>query len=476
MADEETIWIVTDDGLVNPYFGASPAVMETPLPYQYWRISPLAHNGRPYHELLPDVERINPTPVDERPVEDYIIVYDMLTKQNEFTGHGLAVLCPTVCEITEELNGAYQLIMEHPKDPDGKWEYLLEWNIIKARGQLFIIQKRKDNWRQGKSSVTVWADHITYQLNDDWIFPGATINPGDPPNGTSLLYGIMFSANAGIDKSQMTYYEFTAASDVEIPAEFHDWDTTDSGATPYAMIIGSNGFISKFGGELHRDNFYFSINQRMENADDNAFELRVGKNMIGINKTIDISTACFYFRVYDQFGQWYALSWAERDWLRGFPRTIVRSETITVPDTIPAEGWWDYLFRYASDHFSRYCAPLISYEITVKDLKKNPEFSMFQNIDRLKVGDKGKVWDVDFSGYLNIEITKTVTNAITGEVTEVTFGSTRSFTRPYGYNPIPGDMFTPIPVGGEGYLQDSEGYFLEDSEGNMLYEEVVING
>ena len=120
MADEETIWIITDEGPVNPYFGASPAVMETPLPYQYWRISPLAHNGRPFHELLPDVERINPTPVDERPVEDYIIVFDMLTKQNEFTGHGLAVLCPTVCEITEELNGAVQLIMEHPKDPDGK--------------------------------------------------------------------------------------------------------------------------------------------------------------------------------------------------------------------------------------------------------------------------------------------------------------------------------------------------------------------
>lgn len=471
MADSP--WIMTDNGLWNPYFPSSVPTMEQPYPLQYWRINALDHGGRPYHDMLPGIERITPTPVPERPPEDYICIFDMDTKQDKFTGHGLAVLCPTVCEITEELNGGYQLIMEHPKDPDGKWEYIREWNIIQARGQLFVINKVKDNWSNGKGGITAWADHISYVLSDDWIWPGTAVYSAEM-TATDLLYSIMYSADAGLDKSPFTYYSYTASSDIEMPGNFHDWDSLESGATPYALILGSDGFIAKFGGEMYRDNFYFSINQRMENSSDNAFDIRVGKNLCGINKTIDLSTLCTYFRLYDQHGQWWAISWAEATMPRAYPRNVVRSQTITMPDENP-DYYWDHLARKCAAHFGQYCSPLIQYDVQINDVSKNPEYSMFLNVDRLKVGDKGKVWDVEFKGYTTLEITKTVTDAIKGEVTEVCFGSVRSFTRPYGYTPITGEMFVPVPVGGEAYLQDSDGFFLEDSEGYLLVEEVIIN-
>lgn len=469
-------WEVTEDGLISTTFPHSPDRMTEPYPLQYWRISALAHNGRPYHELLPDIKHINPTPVNERPVDDYICVFDMETKQTEFTGHGLAILCPTVCEITEELNSGYNLIMEHPKDPDGKWEYLREWNIIKARGQLFVINKIKDNWQNKKGSITVWAEHITYTLQDSWLFPGATVSAMTPVTAVGLIYAIMMLANEGWDTSgsRYTYYNFTADSDVEVPADFHDWDSLESGATPYAMLLGSNGFISKFGGELYRDNFYFSINQRMENSADDAFELRVGRNLCGINKTIDLSTAAFYFRMYDQFGWYWSVSWDESTLPRAFPRTVVRSQKVTLPFDNPDQYSFDMLYRMCCDYFGRYCAPLISYEVTIKDLRRNPDYKMFQNTDRFKVGDKGRVYDTDLGGYVTLEISRTVTNAITGEVTEVTFGSVRSFTRPNTYNPIVSNVFTPVLVGGEIPLQDSEGFMLQDSEGYDLYEEIKI--
>jgi hypothetical protein len=472
--EPETAWEVTEDGLANSSFPASPDRMTEPYPLQYWRVSKLAHNGLPYHELLPGIEYIVPTPVKERPAEDYICIFDMLTKKGEFEGHGLAVLCPTVCEITEELNGGFSLFMEHPKDADGKWEYIKEYNIIKARGQLFIINKYKDNWQSRKGSVTCWAEHITYQYNDSWLFPGAPISAIAPVTAEKLIHNIIDLANDQWDMSHYTYYVFDIASDVEVPEDFHDWDSLEGGATPYAMLLGSDGFIAKFGGELYRDNFYFSINKRMENSSDNAFELRVGKNLMGINKTVDLSTTCYYFRGYDQYGWWWAWSWAEAFFTRDFPRTIVRSATILMPDNLDGQSYSDTLSRKVYEHFLRYAAPQICYEVTVKDLKNNPDYSMFLNVDRFKVGDKGRVWDADFNGYIVLEITKTVTDAIKGEVTEVTFGSLRSFTRPQSYAPITGEFFRPVLVGGEIGLQDSEGFFLQDADGYMLYEEIVI--
>jgi hypothetical protein len=457
-------WIMTADGLVNPDM---PPIAETciatPYPAQYWRIKPGTHNGRLYHDLLPNVTSVIPSPVEERPVSSYICVYDMETKQDNFEDHGLAVLSPTTCMVTEQLNGEFSVTLEHPKDVEGKWEFLREWNIIKVFGQLFIIQKICDNWRNRSGSVTVWAEHITYQLQESWLFPGTPVGAIVPVTGEGLLHNIVTLINEGFDMSHMTYYIWTVRSDIDVPPEFHDWDSLEDGATPYAMLLGGNGFVAKFGGELYRDNFYFSINKRMENSDDNAFELRVGKNLTGVQKTIDLSTAAFYFRGYDNYGSSFSVSWAEATLPRAFPRTIVRSQQFSY-----SEPDFDRLARDTMSHFGRYCAPLISYDVTVKDATNNPDFKMFVNRDRLKVGDKGKVWDVDLGGYTVLEITKTVTNAITGEVEEVTFGSTRSFTRPMSYSPIVSNTFVPVISGGEMALQDSEGFFLNDSEDYQL--------
>ena len=45
---------------------------------------------------------------------------------------GGVVLHPTVCTVSEEANGAYELQMEHPFDPENRWQMLTEECIIKA--------------------------------------------------------------------------------------------------------------------------------------------------------------------------------------------------------------------------------------------------------------------------------------------------------------------------------------------------------
>jgi len=51
---------------------------------------------------------------------------------NDYTKMGLGILSPISCTVTEKAGGSYELEMEHPIDPEGKWEWLSTGNIIKA--------------------------------------------------------------------------------------------------------------------------------------------------------------------------------------------------------------------------------------------------------------------------------------------------------------------------------------------------------
>lgn len=81
----------------------------------------------------------------------------------DWTGNGLAALIPTECIITEESGGEYELEMQHPVDPWGKWEYLVYEAIIKAPVPMQNIQAIEAtfaNYWRVKTNVT--ADVIVY--------------------------------------------------------------------------------------------------------------------------------------------------------------------------------------------------------------------------------------------------------------------------------------------------------------------------
>lgn len=433
---EKSFQYITDDLVRYPYYDKTNA-------YQNWtfRKSFTVNSGIPF---LPFWKYTGEEPpeqngdVEENP---YITVYDMETKQNEFSGHGLAVLRPTSGTITEELNGCYTLTMTHPHDEENRWQYILEMNIVKALGQLFVIQKVNEVQSGGSAYVNAYAEHITYTLNDKWIFPPVTIAGFA---GQTLIDSIMTQAtDLGYD--WQTTYTFTVTTNLDPPDGFRDWYEMPDGVTPYEMLIGGNGFTAKIGGELYRDNFTMSINERMQGAQDNAFELAIGYNLTGIKRTVDLTTFCTYLRGYDvtdgNYETWFAIGWDPSTLPRPYPREVVRSVNFTYDHPEYAEG---QLERDTMNFFNQNCAPLVSYELNVVDLKRNPDYKMFTNNYRYKVGDKGRVWDERLQAWLELEITRTEKDIITGECKRVVIGSQRSFTRPVGYTPyVPRGIIIP---------------------------------
>ena len=59
-----------------------------------------------------------------------ICVYDAAC--TDFSNNGLGPINPTSCQVTETLNGEYELTVIHPIDKVGKLQRLVEGNIVRA--------------------------------------------------------------------------------------------------------------------------------------------------------------------------------------------------------------------------------------------------------------------------------------------------------------------------------------------------------
>lgn len=378
----------------------------------------------------------------------YISVFGRTTGMNgdnfdpiEFEGNGIAVLNPSKCTITETLNGGYSLTLTHPTDSDNVWKTLYPLNFIKAQGQIFRIQSVETSY-DGSSSgnVTIYAEHVTYMMNDAWIFHGSLVcgewmgsllesaENASRPNGSAEW------------SAEKRFPNFTYSTDISFPDEYkteilpeylnrqyvHD---IGEGKTRYQVMMEA---IQKFGGELYRNNFYFSIKNRMENSLGgegklDAFDIRLGENMLGIKQKVDISNFCSYFEGYADDGDFLGFSYGD---MTGFMNNIVREKHYSGDNS-------GTLSHEIHTYWSQHMSPEFTYTLKLKDLRQNPDFKLLSGV-HFKVGDIGRIVDERLGlDSLRLEITQTKTNGITGEVEEITLKSTSAFKWDYGSVKLP---------------------------------------
>ena len=201
-----------------------------------------------------------------------VLVYD--SNAREFDNNGLGTVAPSSCVVSEEINGAFELELTHPVDSFGKWRRLQKNNIVRAdthRGvQAFRIYRVVKNAVDG--TVRVNARHIFYDLLANFVEDVRPTGKTGAEAGQQILDGCQYLT------------PFTFSSDIT-----HTSTAYYIRQSPARAFLGDadQAFISRWGGEIVRDNFNIAVNTRL--GADNGVRIAYGKNMAGLEFQEDAS-------------------------------------------------------------------------------------------------------------------------------------------------------------------------------------------
>ena len=120
--------------------------------------------------------------------------------------------------------------------------------------------------------ITVYARHVFYDLLDNMI---KSYKPSSSAVGASVVQGISSGCQ--------TEHDFTFYSDLETTAEEVEYVNVN----PVEALLGENGVVGKYTGELQRDWFDVFIVRRI--GHDKDVQIRQGKNMLGISYDVDLT-------------------------------------------------------------------------------------------------------------------------------------------------------------------------------------------
>lgn len=336
--------------------------------------------------------------------------------ETAFTDNGLRCLFPQSAEVTLREQQAHSIRLVHPLDDAGAWRTIQMHRIlyvpIKKRGamtyqpmRIYKIQKQRQNG--GALTITVDAKHVFYDLNSV-VVSACSISALSCSAAIAKVFQQVYRPTQNAQASD----SFSYSSDISATAS-----AEYSSITATAALIGDdNSIASLYGGELYVDGFRFSINQRMEGAQDNAFALSYGVNLIGI--TAAYNTESQYSAVLGMSGTAVQTRIADAATVGlPFDRTIFAK--FSYQSGTPAARFSADMDKYA-DTSKKVNA---SYQVTFADLPQTDDYAGFANLRTQEVGDTGTVYDADLDISTVQKIVEKKLDVLTQTTLSVTLGS-----------------------------------------------------
>ena len=301
--------------------------------------------------------------------------------------HNGNVLHPTSAIVTEEANGTFELELSLPKN-----ENVSSGDLVLAptpRGeQYFRIYKPTKTLTGWK----VYAFHIFYDLSKNFL---VDVRPTSLTCGEALEYVLSHAETSN---------DYTATSDIE------------STNTAYyvrinpvqAIMSAENSILSTWGGCLIRDNKKITINSA---GNDRGYEIRVGKNLMGIEQDIDESgvvTRLYPTVVLQDNNIVYALpeKYVDSPLLANYGDPIIQEKRIDLTDDqklMSMDDIYAIMRTYCTNLYNadNVDKPTVNYKIDFVELSKTEEYKDLAILEQLDLYDTVKIYvqdlDVDVS-------------------------------------------------------------------------------
>ena len=245
------------------------------------------------------------------------------TSVRSFSGtYGLGVLSETIsCEVTEERNGEYELVMEYPMT-GWLYKYIENRCIIIAKAneidgpqpfRIYMIS------RPINGVVTINAHHLSYDLT------GVPVGPFTAASAPDAITGLL--DNAGIAHPFTITTDITSAYpfEVDVPSSVRSWFGGKEGS-----------LIDIYGGEWHYDTYTCEL--LADRGRDRGVVIKYGINMIDFLQEENLSnmwTGILPYWADDQTGEVVSGHILHVDGSFDFERILSVDLSETFPDGAP---------------------------------------------------------------------------------------------------------------------------------------------
>lgn len=194
--------------------------------------------------------------------------------ETAFTSNGLGRLSDaTKCEVTEERNGQYELVLEYPVGSPMANEltagrYIYATHDSAKTPQPFQIYS-VESPLQGTMTVHAW--HISYALNNIIVRPFTA---------TSCAQAI-----AKLSTESMNSNPFTFWTDKQVSADFE----LQVPSSVRSVLGGSSGSLLDTYGKGEYEFDLFSVKLHLNRGSDRGVSIRYGKNLVSLEQELDAS-------------------------------------------------------------------------------------------------------------------------------------------------------------------------------------------
>lgn len=295
--------------------------------------------------------------------------------------NGDITLTPLSCIFEMSLDGISQIELSHEYDDLGRWEYLVNDNVIAAPTpysdkQLFRIYNRV----KGDDEVTVYARHIYYDnLTNVLIDARPTLKTGQ--EALNIIFsGTKFKGHSDITTVNTAYY---VRKNI------------------VAAIAGDdeNSFTNRWGGEMLYDNYDIYVMRQL--GEDKGVRAEFGHNLTGIEE--NISTEETITRIIPVAYNGYTLEgskpWVDSPKIGDYAEIkagVVEFSEIKLQEDCSQDekGYANLtelrkaLVKACNDEFKKGIdEPTVNYTVNMVELAETEEYRDYKQLENVGIGD-----------------------------------------------------------------------------------------